>query len=97
MLKFLLFLLLIASSSYAVFDVRNGIWLGWQHIEKMISNGDLKIGKWLNDSMPKWYRMAEEYYSQTKDNKRYWYYFIPDRNDISEAEILEAINLSMKQ
>ncbi|MBR5901922.1 hypothetical protein IKZ40_06185 [bacterium] len=70
---------------------------GWRYIEKMISNGDLKLGKWLNDSMPKWYRMAEEYYSQTKDNKRYWYYFIPDRNDISEAEIFEAINLSMKQ
>lgn len=36
MLKFLLFILLIASFSYAVIDVRNGVWLLHPHVTKSV-------------------------------------------------------------
>ncbi|MBP5626793.1 hypothetical protein J6X96_01320 [bacterium] len=69
---------------------------GWNHINTMISDKKLPFGSWQLENMPKWHQMAEEYYSKTDNNDHYWYYLIPDKDEITFEDIWEANSVSIK-
>jgi len=69
---------------------------GWEHIDKMISTKNLPFGNWLLEKMPVWHIMAEEYYSKEGNSDNYWYYLIPNKDEVSDDEIWEANSKSIK-
>lgn len=41
--------------------------------------------------MPSWHELAESYYAENNNIDRYWYYFLSDKDEITEEDVTEAI------
>lgn len=66
---------------------------GWEHAAAKISENTLPLPERVMKEMLKWHDLAEQFYSEPKNN--YWYYFLKDCDDLSENDINDAIIKSM--
>lgn len=62
---------------------------GWIHATRIINNGRLMASRSVKENMPVWHELAEVYYFGNIN--RYWYCFLPDKDEITEEDITEAI------
>ena len=62
---------------------------GWDYAIEVLNRGKLMVSKSAKENMPVWHELAETYYSENIN--RYWYYFLSDKNEITEEDITEAI------
>lgn len=62
---------------------------GWDHAQRILGEGKLATSRSAKENMPIWHELAESYYAG--DINRYWYYFLSDKEEISEEDITEAI------
>lgn len=67
---------------------------GWEHALEILNRGKLMVSKSAMENMPVWHELAEAYYSGNIN--RYWYYFLSDKNEITEEDITEAICKSIE-
>ncbi|MBR5624462.1 hypothetical protein IKW72_05610 [bacterium] len=64
---------------------------GWNHALEVLNNGKLAVYKSARENMPSWHELAESYYTENNNINRYWYYFLSDKDEITEEDVTEAI------
>lgn len=69
---------------------------GWDHALEVLNKGKLAVYKSARENMPSWYELAESYYAENNNINRYWYYFLSDKDEITEEDVTEAICKSIE-
>ena len=69
---------------------------GWDHALEVLNKGKLAVYKSARENMPSWHELAENYYTENNNINRYWYYFLSDKDEITEEDVTEAICKSIE-
>ncbi|MBP5626805.1 hypothetical protein J6X96_01385 [bacterium] len=64
---------------------------GWDHALEVIKKGKLAVYKSARENMPSWHELSENYYTENNNIDCYWYYFLSDKEEITEEDVTEAI------